>query len=354
MARLLLALAFLPLLIRPVTAGSGPLLKKTRADEAIDRAVDFLASAQNRGDGSWNAGRLGKSVAITSLSVMAFLSAGHVPGEGKYGKNIEQGVRWILSMQQPNGLLANDGGHEMYHHGIATLMLAEVCGMVDKDLGKEVKRAVEKAVALILKAQRTDATHGGGWRYRIEHVNGSDISVSGWQIMALRAAKNLGCDVPAETIDAAVNYFKRSQDLRTGGFRYMSGWPVTIPCTGTAVLALELCGKDEHKSEAVLKGAGFLVRNENLPRWNSSHFFYGIYYGAQATFQVGGNYWSAYRTKLHQVLLRYQSSAGSWMGDYDGRYGASYCTAMAVLALTVEYRFLPIYQRGEEPAEKER
>ena len=27
---------------------------------------------------------------------------------------------------------------------------------------------------------------------------------------------------------------------------------------------------------------------------------------------------------------------------------------MAVLALTVEYRFLPIYQRGEEPNEKEK
>jgi hypothetical protein len=26
---------------------------------------------------------------------------------------------------------------------------------------------------------------------------------------------------------------------------------------------------------------------------------------------------------------------------------------MAILALTVEYRFLPIYQRGEEPAEAE-
>src|SRR5204862_144561 len=29
--------------------------------------------------------------------------------------------------------------------------------------------------------------------------------------------------------------------------------------------------------------------------------------------------------------------------------GPNYTTAMAVLALTVEYRFLPIYQRGEEP-----
>ena len=34
------------------------------------------------------------------------------------------------------------------------------------------------------------------------------------------------------------------------------------------------------------------------------------------------------------------------------RTGPNYCTAMAILALTVEYRFLPIYQRAEEPADK--
>jgi hypothetical protein len=353
MPRFVGAFLFLALLVVPTGNGADPILKKSPADKAVDRALEFLASAQNKSDGSWTAGRAGKSVAVTSLAVMAFLSAGHVPGEGKYGKPIEQGVRWVLSQQQTNGLLATDGGHEMYHHGIASLMLAEVCGMVDKPLAKDVKRAVEKAIGVILKAQRTDRVHGGGWRYRIEHVQGSDISVSGWQIMALRAAKNLGCDVPGEVIRNAVAYLKRCQDAKTGGFRYMTNYPITVPCTGTSVLALELCGKDEHKSEAVLRGVAYLVRNENLPRWGGGHFFYGIYYGSQATFQVGGNYWSAYRTRLHQVLLRYQDAGGSWLGDYDGRYGATYCTAMAVLALTVEYRFLPIYQRGEEPSEKE-
>ena len=57
---------------------------------------------------------------------MAFLSAGHVPGEGKYGRTISDGVSWVLAQQRPNGLLASEGGHEMYHHGIATLMLCEV------------------------------------------------------------------------------------------------------------------------------------------------------------------------------------------------------------------------------------
>jgi hypothetical protein len=346
----LLALA---LFVRPVTAAR-PLLKPTPVDRAVDRAVDFLFNTQSKTEGCWTAGRSGKSVAITSLAVMAFLSAGHVPGEGKYGKTIEGGVRWVLSMQKPNGLLANDGGHEMYHHGIATLMLAEVCGMVEKDLRKEVRRAVEKAVAVILKAQRTSGVHKGGWRYRVQHVGGSDISVTGWQVMALRAAKNLGCDVPPDTITSAVDYIKRCQD-RAGGFRYMPFASVTVPCTGTSILALELAGgKDEHRSDAVLLGANYLIRNDNLPRWQSHHFFYGIYYGAQATFQVGGNYWSTYRARLHQVMLRYQSSTGSWLGSgYDANYGPNYCTSMAVLALTVEYRYLPIYQRGEEPAEKE-
>ena len=74
-----------------------------------------------------------------------------------------------------------------------------------------------------------------------------------------------------------------------------------------------------------------------------------------ATFQLGGNYWNSYRTRLHYALLRNQGSTGSWLGgSYESNYGPSYCTAMAVLALTVEYRFLPIYQRGEEANEKEK
>ena len=42
------------------------------------------------------------------------------------------------------------------------------------------------------------------------------------------------------------------------------------------------------------------------------------------------------------------------MSADDQMAGVNYCTAMAVLALTVEYRFLPIYQRGEEPEEREK
>ena len=42
-----------------------------------------------------------------------------------------------------------------------------------------------------------------------------------------------------------------------------------------------------------------------------------------------------------------QDRDGSWLsGDGQDRSGGrNYCTAMAVLALAIEYRYLPIYQR---------
>jgi hypothetical protein len=332
-----------------------PPAKDSPVDRAVERALEFLRTAQNPADGSWRATREADSPAVTSLAVMAFLSAGHVPGEGRYGQAVEKGVRWVLRRQQPNGLIAPNGNHEMYHHGIATLMLAEVAGMTDGELAKEVRQRLEKAVAIILKAQRTRGEHRGGWRYHVAPVDGSDISVTGWQLMALRAAKNLGCDVPAEAIDRAVEYILRCYEPGTGGFRYNTGARRTVPCTGTSILALEICGKDRHHTQEALRAGSFLIQDQNLPRWNGEFFFYSIYYCSQATFQLGGNYWAVYRKRLHDTLLRTQNSDGCWDGhSADGVYGRSYCTAMSILALTVEYRFLPIYQRGEEPADADK
>jgi hypothetical protein len=348
MRRAILALPLLGALLQVAAAQAPP--RDTPMDQAIDKALAFLQNTQDKTNGSWHSGRT-SNAAITSLAVMAFLSAGHVPGEGKYGETIEKGVRWVLKQQKDNGLIASEGGHEMYHHGISTLMLAEVAGMTDGKLAQEVREKLVKAVAVILKAQRVNGTERGGWRYTIAHVGGSDISVTGWQVMALRAAKNLGCDVPPEAIDKAVDYIKRCQDKNTGGFCYMPNHNLTVPCTGTSILALELCGKNEHRSPEVLKAGAYLLKN--TPKWGSAHFFYAIYYCSQATFQLGDNYWTFFREKLHEAILKNQNANGSWLGaSYDASFGPNYCTAMSVLALTVEYRFLPIYQRGDESSDK--
>jgi hypothetical protein len=326
--------------------------RDARVDRAIERGLQTLKIMQDKSEGCWRDRSNRPSPAVTGLAVMAFLSAGHVPGEGRYGTVIEKGIRWVLRKQQANGLLALDGHQEMYQHGIATLMLAEAAGMTDADLGRDIRKAVAKAVRVILKAQRTNGGDRGGWRYRAAHVEGTDISVTGWQVMALRAARNLGCDVPAEAIDRAVEYIKRCHDKDNGGFRYQPGGGVTVACTGTSILALEICGKEHHRCDETRRGGAFLLRPHNLPNERQQWFYYSIYYGSQAAFQLGGTYWTVFRPRLHDVLLRMQSG-GFWDGQSgDAQLGGrSYCTAMAILALTVEYRFLPIYQRDEEVRE---
>src|SRR4051794_745889 len=59
-----------------------------KVDQAIEHALAFLADTQDRSDGAWR-GRSSKNPAIISLAIRAFVSAGHVPGEGKYGVVIE-------------------------------------------------------------------------------------------------------------------------------------------------------------------------------------------------------------------------------------------------------------------------
>jgi Prenyltransferase and squalene oxidase repeat len=315
---------------------------KDRLSDSVDRGLAFLALLQEK-DGAWQLSGA-KHPAVTSLAVMAYLSAGHVPGEGAYRANIEKGVRWVLDQQQPSGVIAVPTYEEMYQHGIATMMLCEVAGMCDAKTARDLKPAIEKAVKIILKAQRTEkGVNRGGWRYRVDSPD-ADMSVTGWQILALRAARNLGCDVPAERVEMAMEFVKQCRDAREGGFAYIPGAQVSVACTGTAVLALELCGKDRHLSREAALGGSYVL-NHPL-KLGDPNFFYSAYYSSQAMFQLGNNYWSVFRPRLHKLLLDGQKGNGSWIDNEP--HGASFTTAMAILALTVEYRLLPLYQRDDD------
>lgn len=319
-------------------------LPDPKVEAAIQRALEHLAASQ-KPDGSWEAS-FGKATSVTSLAVMSFLACGHLPGqEGPYRQTIEKGVEFVINSQKPNGLLVASTSHgPMYCHGISTLMLAEVVGMVPgATLEGRAREALGRAVTLILQAQavRKNESNEGGWRYQ-PNSNDSDLSVTGWQVMALRAAKSAGMAVPAQAIDGAVAYVKRCAS-RGGGFSYQPGGGPNNPRTGVGILALELCG--EHHTKEALAGAGYLAKN--APRWGDQYFFYEVYYCPQALFQIGDEVFRPYQERLTAILLEHQEADGSWLSPdgNDRSGGRDYCTAMGVLALAVEYRYLPIYQR---------
>src|SRR5262245_69090 len=58
-----------------------------QVEQSIERALAWLARVQN-GDGSFEAPDTAQPAA-TSLAIMAFISKGHMPGEGPYGRNLD-------------------------------------------------------------------------------------------------------------------------------------------------------------------------------------------------------------------------------------------------------------------------
>jgi hypothetical protein len=323
---------------------AGNVKAQDEARTRVARGLAFLVSIQEP-DGAWLL-QGSKHPAATALAVMAFLSAGHVPGEGPYQDQLDRAVRWVLQNQKPDGLFSEATGQEMYIVAICTLMLAEVSGMTDATLARRIKPALEKGVAVILRAQcRQPGSSRGGWRYAVASSD-ADLSVTGWQFLALRAAHNLGCDIPAERIDLAADFVLRCYEPRSGGFCYMPGVNVTKACTGTGILCLELRGASGARGAAaeVLKAKAYLVSHPLQRR--DDFFYYTAYYGAQAMYQPRSNYWQLYRGHLHRALFDEQKSNGGWI---DESYGPAYASALAVLSLTVEQRLLPIYQRHEAP-----
>lgn len=313
-----------------------------RAMFAIDRGLTFLAS-QQRADGSF-ATEPGQAPAITSLAIMAFLSRGHTPGQGPYGTLLNKSIDWVLLQQQPDGLLASNSQNTMYNHGICTIMLCEVYAMTDAPRQKRIHTALASALRLILDSQRIKKSGDdqGGWRYTPTATD-SDISVTGWQLMALRGAGNLGAAIPGSSLTDGLNYMLKLSGP-SGGFGYRSNAEPTPTRTGIGVLTLELLGQHNHPSG--LAGGDYLMSHPPLQSERVNYFYYAAYYCSQAANQLGGKYWTNIYFPLRDSLLTMQAANGSWSGDAsDEHAGNAYATAMSVLALSVPLHYLPLYQR---------
>lgn len=305
---------------------------------AINRGLEFLARNQLK-DGSFGSGRDFKhNVAVTALSGMAFLSAGHTPGRGKYGGQVEQAATFLLKNTDPSGFIKMRGGEShcpMYEHGFATLFLAEVYGMTGR---KDIREKLSLAVNLIVQTQNDE----GGWRY-FPVKRDADISVTVCQIMALRAARNSGIFVPKDTVDRCIKYVKACQK-KDGAFQYQLGHgrDSRFPRSAAGVVALYSAG--EYKSPEIKKGIAFLMRF--LPSRNrlrpSDYYFYGHYYGVQAMWHAGGDAWRLWYPAIRDELLLRQEPNGSWENRLQN---PEYGTAMALLVLQMPNNYLPIFQR---------
>jgi hypothetical protein len=329
---------------------------------AVQAGVRYLMTQQKE-DGSIH--DRGHETAMTSLAIMAMASVGVQPSDpGPQGIAMRKAIDYVIDAnptsrerrQDKQGYFGRADGSRMYGHGITTLMLTEMVGMgADEKQDQRIREALDAAIELILSAQevRKQPSMQGGWRYSPD-ANDADLSVSVWQLMALRSAKNDEMAVPVEAIDSAVEYLRKSYTSpidRDGkprdpiaGFSYTPGQQhPTYTMTAAGLLAMQVCG--QYDSPLVAGAADWLMSHG--PELDERYFYYGTYYYAQGMHQRGGKYATEAATRVSKILLKEQSANGAWASQRgeERNYGDVYATSLAILSLSVTYHYLPIYQR---------
>jgi hypothetical protein len=356
---------------RTILAEALPPQQWKLVEKAVDRALAWISTQQER-DGSFSSAPNGQP-AVTSLCVLAFLSRGHQPGHGPYGRRMERAIDYVLGCQQSDGLWTREtpeGYHvhlgpshtASYNHAIAGLMLTEVFGSTSGEQAKKIKESVRAGLEFTRRFQHDPAKaypeDEGGWRYvRPFSRSNSDLSVTSWQLMFLRSAKNAEFKIPDAEVEGAMGYVQRCFEEGAGCFTYGVTGPdryASRPMTGAGILALSLGGM--HQTEMARRAGEWLLAHPFTFDSQASaetygidrgRFHYAAYYCSLAMAQLGGRYWREFFPKMARTFLEIQSGDGSWPPETgeDAMFGAAYSTALSVLALTPPLQMLPIYQR---------
>ena len=334
---------------------------------AVDRGLRWLAANQGK-EGNWKTDDLG----LVAMGGLAFLSAGHMPGIGEYGKACEKALSFVAKNAKPSGLLNIAGSQrDMYNHGLSTFVLGQAYGMTgDERIGK----ALDRALKLIAKTQGPK----GGWDY-VARPGDHDLSLAVMQAKALRSAGDSGFEIPPSVIEKAIQRIRdryqpkggnRSMpeaELRKlpGQFTYMEGGNgPTVAMAAAGVVCLQEFGQYddwriaksmERVNAEIAKLEPRKARDGRLP-----FDAYTLQYVGQALYQVGGPGWRQHYPTLRDAIVgaqvidpRNPANDGRWAAGahLGGRPGDHlYGTAVAVFVLSIPNRYLPILQRGEEGA----
>lgn len=333
------------------------------SEQALERGLDWLARNQGP-EGNWESEDLG----LVASGVLAFLAAGHLPGRGEYGENVNRALDYIVRNAKPSGLMnIADSQRDMYNHGLCTFVLGQVYGMTDDP---RIGTALDRGLELIYATQAAD----GGWDYQARRLDrGHDLSLVVMQAKAIRGAVDSGLEVPPEVVELAIqsvrDYYKPENGVHNqndpryrlgpGTFTY-DGQRETTAMAAAGVVCLQEFGQYDDwripKAMDVIRERVLAIRPVNrrdgqLPQPLDP---YTLYYVSQAIYQVGGEDWRELYPVLRARLLESQylrpgdPDDGHWSNNrwLHGKPAKLYATSVACFTLAIPNRYLPILQEG--------
>jgi len=327
------------------------------SEAAVARGLKWLARQQLT-DGRWeldgdfpDQGQK-NDIAGTAFGLLPLLGAGYTHLKAKnsndnpFDKPIEKGLWFLMNRQDKK--TGNFGG-SMYSHGLATIAMCEAYGLSQDPA---LRKSAQMAVNYILYAQHD----GGGWRYAPKQAG--DLSVVGWQVMALKSAKMAGLTVPEVAFTKAIKYVDSVNDKNSEGYGYVGpGASPTMSAVG--LLCRQYLQSWGSQNVRMIKGVETVLQRTpppvatggNPPAQPRNMYYY--YYATQVMHHFGGEAWTKWNDKMRESLVKTQDVSkgklnGSWNSKVDPHTGAGgrlMYTSLALLTLEVYYRHLPLYYR---------
>ncbi len=338
---------------------------------AIKKGLSYLAAHQQKPDGSFVIPNVPH--AATGLALMAFVDE-DLP---EFKATVEKAVGFIeRSYVKPGKYLPDDPRTEaqtagaligkapndfyitnllfMYEQSIATLGMAVY---VHQSRDEAARKMLGEAAKLLIRSQNTAAKpetlngpadpksqYFGGWRYH-PFDGASDLSVSGWCILALVASEMAGATtLPTNVKQDYMAFCRRCFNEKLGAYSYNPDgvWSNTTNSVGVLTTLVCVGLKCPVVGKAVQK------LREDLPLWETDpvggYPFYYWYYASRALYMLGGDDWLRWEAVICPMLLRHQNDDGSWdAAEKEQDLGKGYSTTMAILILQLCRGRAPFY-----------
>ena len=279
---------------------------------AIHKGLDWLAMMQTS-DGSWGAndrddkGNLkpSNSIAMSGMAVICFLQNCELDLAKKRGLALENGVEYLSKVSISKVKSQRDS----YAHPI----FARAVVMAYQRMKREdIHDLAKKTISMIIDGQNEN----GGWAYAygkgpVAHV---DLSVTGWNLMALLEAHSIELQVDRlpEAIDRAMEYVKKCQD-KNGMFAYKLGSRGKASLTGMGAYLLQFSSNDYQ--ESVLGAMNWIEDNlysewENIDSYEFRHTSKACL--KSKSYLGNDRYWESFKKSYSDLILENQKNDGSW------------------------------------------
>ena len=298
------------------------------------QAVLWLCRTQEP-DGSWSTARWGGDkqfeVALTALSLMTVLDDG--AGSRDREASVNRAIAFLVRHQGADGQFGDPFASAPYNQGIATLALIRAYRAHKSD---ELKAVVDHAIVAMCGQQH----HDGGWGYCNEASPVSNLSITLWQIEALRlAAASDWPDVRAN-IERGVRWVASvADDDGTFGYRQQRDFP-TGTSTLTAMGAMSVLGEATSRLVSPARRQAIKAQVERQAIVVApDRDYYREYFLAAALKKMEAEAARQSLQTLQKNLIAQQvrqgPESGSWNADdrWSSAGGRVYATAMAAMSI---------------------